>query len=104
MTYPALPAASLPQLKMHRIEVSPAAERDLYKLHERIRQEDFELITSLISTLASKPRPQGVRKIKGEANTYRIRAGHYRIIYDIYDRQKLVVLLNVSRRSETTYK
>jgi mRNA interferase RelE/StbE len=89
---------------MHNIEVSPAAERDLHKLKDRIRKEDFELILSVISGLQLEPRPPGVRKIKGEEKVYRVRAGRYRVIYEIYDDIRLVVLLTISRRTETTYR
>ena len=89
---------------MYRIEVSPSAERELHKLKVRIRKEDFELITSAIKSLRYEPRPQGVRKIKSKEELYRIRAGRYRVIYEIMDSNQLVVLLVISRRSENTYR
>jgi len=44
------------------------------------------------------------RKIEGSVTAYRVRVGNYRIVYDVYDDKKLVVILQVVRRSETTYK
>jgi len=35
---------------------------------------------------------------------HRIRVGSYRIIYSIYDREKVVVIDKVDRRRERTYK
>ena len=89
---------------MYRLEVSPAADRDLEKLKQRIQQYDFERLRAAIRDLANEPRPYGVRKIKGAARAYRIRAGNYRVVYEIYDKQNLVVILQVARRTETTYR
>jgi len=84
--------------------VSPAADRDLEKLKGRIRRQDFERLRDSVSGLAEEPRPQGVRKIKGEEKAYRIRVGNYRVVYDVYDNDNLVLILQVARRSETTYR
>lgn len=89
---------------MHRLVVSPAADRDLEKLKGRITRRDFERLRDAVRNLAKKPRPQGVRKIKGADNVYRIRVGNYRVVYDVYDSDKLVLILLVTRRSETTYR
>ena len=89
---------------MYKIEISPAADRDLEKLKGRIRRPDFERLRTAISALAANPRPEGVRKIRGEEGTYRIRVGRYRVVYEICDSDDLVVLLQLARRSETTYR
>lgn len=89
---------------MYRLEVSPAADRDLEKLKGRIRRQDFERLRDAVAGLAEEPRPQGVRKIKGEERAYRIRTGSYRVVYEVYDNDKLVLILQVVRRSETTYR
>ncbi len=57
---------------MYRIEISPAADRDLEKLKGRIRRQDFERLRVAVSGLAEEPRPQGIRKIKGAEKAYRI--------------------------------
>lgn len=89
---------------MYRLEVSPAADRDLGKLKGRIRRQDFERLKAAIGGLAREPRPEGVRKIKGAEKAYRIRVGNYRVVYEIYDNDNLVLMLQVVRRSETTYR
>lgn len=88
----------------YRVEVSPAADRDLQKLRERILKQDFDRLAKAVERLAEVPRPHGVRKIKEAVTAYRIRVGDYRIVYDVYDDKKLVIILQVVRRSETTYK
>ena len=88
---------------MYRIEVSPAADRNLNKLKGRINRADFERIRDAVTSLAKEPRPQGVKKIKSAENAYRIRIGSFRLAYEVYDNEKLNLLLQVVHRSKTTY-
>lgn len=88
---------------MYRVEISPAADRDLAKLKGRIRLQDFERLRNAVRSLGKEPRPQGVRKIRGTEKAYRIRVGNYRVVYDVYDSDNQVLILQVVRRSETTY-
>ncbi len=89
---------------MYSIEVTPAAERDLDGLKRRIQRHDFERLRVAIRGLVSEPRPAGVRKLRGEERTWRMRVGPYRVVYDILDDRALVVILKVARRIETTYR
>ena len=43
-----------------------------------------------IHKLASEPRPDGVVKLKGFDDEYRIRVGDYRIRYEVDDEKQLV--------------
>ena len=89
---------------MYRVEVSPAADRDLEKLKGRIRRQDFERLRNAVRSLAENPRPRGVRKIRRADKAYRIRVGNYRVVYDVYDSDNLILILQVARRSEATYR
>lgn len=89
---------------MYRLEVSPVADRTLGRFKDRIRRQDFERIRSAVWNLADEPRPHGVRKIMGTEKAYRIRVGSYRVVYEVYDDDGLVPILQVARRSETTYR
>jgi mRNA interferase RelE/StbE len=89
---------------VYKLKVSPAADRDLGRLKQKIQRQDFERLRTAIRGLANKPRPQGVRKIKGTKKAYRIREGNYRVVYEIYDDENLVLLLQIVRRTETTYR
>lgn len=89
---------------MYRLEVSPAADRDLEGLKGRIRRQDFERLRVAIRSLSNELRPHGVRKIKGAERAYRIRVGSYRVVYEIYDNEQLVLILQVVRRTETMYR
>lgn len=89
---------------MYRLEVSPAADRNLERLKRRIQKYDFERLRVAIRGLANEPRPHGVRKIEGSERAYRIKVGNYRVVYEIYDDEKLVLILQLARRTETTYR
>lgn len=89
---------------MHRLEVSPAADRDLGKLKDRMQKQDLERLREAIRELAEEPRPRGVRRIKGTQKAYCLRVGNYRVVYEVYDIDCLVVILQISRRTEATYR
>jgi mRNA interferase RelE/StbE len=89
---------------MYRVEVAPGAERDILKLGQRASRDDFERLRQAIGALAQDPRPAGARKLKGAMRSYRIRVGDYRVVYNVYDDQDLVLLLHVGLRNEGTYR
>ncbi|MDP2953841.1 MAG: type II toxin-antitoxin system RelE/ParE family toxin [Chloroflexota bacterium] len=80
--------------------MAPSAQRDLRRLPSQVQTR----LATPIQALAENPRPTGVRKLRGEEGTWRIRIGPYRVVYDIHDERALVVILKVARRSETTYR
>ncbi len=85
---------------LYTVELAPAAQRDLRRLPAQIRVR----LAAPIQALSQSPRPPGVRKVRGQERTWRIRVGTYRVIYDLYDDQHLVVVLKVDRRRESTYR
>ena len=84
----------------YEVEMAPSAQRDLRRLPSQARNR----LVSPIQLLSDNPQPRGVRKIRGQERAWRIRTGPYRIIYDVYDDQQLVVVFKVDRRRETTYR
>ncbi len=86
--------------RSYRVEISPAAGREL----RRLSRADFERAESAIVDLEVNPRPPGVVKLKGMRDVWRIREGQIRIIFRIVDSELLVVVLRISLRSERTYR
>ena len=82
----------------YEIFYEPEAEREL----ESIPAGDFHQIDERICSLNREPRPQGVKQLSGK--TYRIRSGNWRIIYLVDDPRQAVVIVNVRRRNEATYR
>ena len=89
-------------MKEYNIEISPAAERDLKDLKSKLK--NFNDLVVVIDELSTNPRPYGVRKVKGFSITFRIRFSSYRIIYDIYDKDKKIIILRIVKRYKSTYK
>lgn len=78
---------------MYRIEISSKAKKQLKKLPS-------EVITSIkekLLELSEDPRPFGYTKLTGE-ESYRVRVGNYRIIYDIKDEELIVLVLKAGHR------
>lgn len=66
-------------------------------------------IMEAIEQLADNPRPLGEPKIKPPlivyqfTAQYRLRVRNYRILYDVDDKRKIVWILDVRKRDESTY-
>ena len=81
---------------MYRVELRPAALRDLRKLEPAIRGR----IGVAIDQLGQTPRPAGVEKLQGQENRYRVRVGEYRVLYEIEDRVLLVLVIRIGHRRD----
>jgi mRNA interferase RelE/StbE len=82
----------------HRVELAPAAQRQL----RRLPPGDAARLRGPILALATAPRPPGSVNLAG-TDFWRLRVGDLRIIYLIDEAESLVVL-KVARRSERTYR
>ena len=83
----------------YQVRLRRAAQEQLDKL----AQEDYAIVAIAISALEQEPRPTRVRKL-AESGLWRIRVGHYRVVYAIDDKESLVTVVRVARRAEDTYK
>jgi len=81
-------------VKIHR-----AAQKQLLSLPGEAQVE----ITKVIDGLENNARPAGCKKLR-ETELWRVRAGHYRIVYVIDDEAKEVMVVKVAIRREDTYK
>ncbi|CAL8974719.1 MULTISPECIES: type II toxin-antitoxin system RelE family toxin [Tessaracoccus] len=80
----------------YRIEVAPAAVRQLRKLDRAAQRR----VQAAIELLASKPRPSGAKKLVGGDGEWRVRTGDYRIVYEIHDSVLLVLVVAVGHRRD----
>ena len=80
----------------NRIEVAPAAVRQLRKLDGTARRR----IQAAIELIADEPRPSGAKKLVGGEGAWRVRTGDYRIVYEINDGVLLVLVIAVGHRRE----
>lgn len=75
------------------VKLSSLAEKQLEKLPSATARR----ITNALTALATNPRPDGVKKLKGQEG-YRIRVGEYRARYLIFDKVLLVEVVKVGKR------
>ena len=79
----------------YRIEFTPAARKTFASLSKKER----ERLDSRILALRDNPRPFGSKKLAGK-ELYRIRAGNYRVIYQIRDEVLVVLVVKIGHRRE----
>ena len=78
----------------YRIDFTVKARKQLGAIAEPHRTR----IVRAVEALAVQPRCQGVEKLTGHENLYRIRVGGYRVIYAIHDQIVTVSVTAVGRR------
>ena len=57
-------------------------------------------VAEAIWSLGEDPRPRGAIKLKGRRDFFRIRAGEYRVIYEIRDEALVVLIIKVGHRRD----
>ena len=80
----------------YRLEITPAAERDLRALPAAI----LVRLDGRIRALADNPRPRGVEPIRRRRGGLRLRVGDYRILYTLDDAQQVVIVGRVGHRRD----
>ncbi|MFQ5881691.1 MAG: type II toxin-antitoxin system RelE/ParE family toxin [Candidatus Methylomirabilales bacterium] len=80
----------------YTITFARSARKELEALDAAIVNRIF----SKIEALTKEPRPVGCRKLYGEKHLWRIRIGDYRVIYAVYDDERLVDIIAVRHRSK----
>ena len=84
----------------YRVELSPAAQRQA----RRLTAGDARRVREALRGLVGDPRPAGSVKLAGFATVWRIRAGPFRVIYEIHADEERLMVLRIARRDERTYR
>ncbi|MBI2441695.1 MAG: type II toxin-antitoxin system RelE/ParE family toxin [Lentisphaerae bacterium] len=79
----------------YTVFIRKSAQKNIARLASSLQDRIFHAIREL----ASNPRPVGVKKLAGR-EAWRIRTGEYRIIYEIYDDSRIVIVIVVGHRRE----
>jgi mRNA interferase RelE/StbE len=82
-------------VESYRVLIKPSAARELEELPKKNRAR----VVTKITTLAGNPRPTGSEKLSAQEE-YRVRQGHYRVVYSISDAEKTVLVVKVAHRRE----
>lgn len=82
--------------RRYELRFRPAALRQLRKLDTQIARR----IKGATEALRVEPRPSGVKALTGQRGWLRIRVGDYRIVYEVRDRELVVLVIQIGHRSE----
>jgi len=80
----------------YTIQFKPLALRQLEKLPRDAQRR----LSAKIETLRDEPFPPGCKKMAAVTDAWRIRAGDYRVVYQVHREIVLVLVLSVGHRKD----
>ncbi len=86
-------------MSLYKVVYSEEAVRQLQKIPKKFAAQ----IVKKLDTFAVNPRPNGYKKLDYYTEYFRFRIGNYRVIYQIDDKIRIVDIIEVKRRNESTY-
>lgn len=81
----------------YKLSIKASAAKELETIGPK---RDRVRIVSRIQAFASDPRPPGCEKLAGRARLFRIRQGHYRVIYIVDDADRNVDIVKFGHRRD----
>ena len=83
-----------------RIEISPAARREIRALPAYVRAQAIQIMEEL----GRDPRPARAKELQDRENIFRIwLAGRWRIVYEVDDHLHAVLIMRVRRKEDIDY-
>ena len=70
------------------------------KVLDRLPPDMRRRIVRRLEALEDNPRPDGVEKLAGVDDLYRVRVGTCRIVYAIRDRELVVIVVRIGHRRD----
>jgi mRNA interferase RelE/StbE len=84
-------------MSSYQVLLTDKAKRDLKK----IDRTQIKRIDSAILALETRPYPQGAKHlIAQDLAQFRIRVGNYRILYDIDEKNKKIIIFRIGHRKD----
>lgn len=80
----------------YTVHVRTSAAKEIRSLPRPIQRR----VGLAIDRLETTPRPPGAQALSGYENLYRLRIGEYRLVYEIRDREILIIVIRVRHRRE----
>ncbi len=77
----------------YAVEFTKSARKEVRKLHPRVAKQ----VLKATDQLSVDPRKGHVRPMTG-TKSWRLRVGEYRVIYDIYDKKLVILIIRVRPR------
>lgn len=80
----------------YQVEISRRAFKSLAGLS----RPDQQRVRAVIDLLSETPRPRNAVKLSGQDGVYRVRAGNYRILYEVHDARLVVQVVRLGHRPD----
>ena len=81
------------------LELTGPAQKEFQRLPRR----DQARVKAAVLAMQEDPFRGDIKRLKGQSTAWRRRVGSYRVIYDLYFEQRLIVVAGILRRASTTY-
>ena len=81
------------------LRIGPSVPKRLKKFP----RSDSERILKALESMSDNPYMGDVRKMEGAENRWRKRVGSYRILFEIFSNEKVILVVAVKRRTSKTY-
>jgi mRNA interferase RelE/StbE len=81
------------------LQITGPAQKEFRKLPEREQRR----VRSALIAMQDDPFTGDIQRLKGQPTAWRRRVGNYRVIYDLYVEERMIVVSGVVRRTSTTY-
>jgi mRNA interferase RelE/StbE len=81
------------------LQITGPAQKDFVKLPPK----DQARVKAVLIAMQTDPFQGDLKRLKGKQTAWRRRIGNYRIIYDLYFEEHLIVISGILRRTSTTY-
>ena len=83
-------------MAFYKVYLKPSIKKDL----RRLPKELIPKLLEKIERLSEEPLPKQAVKLKGSERHYRIRAGEYRVIYEVNQEAQRVLIQYIRHRRE----
>lgn len=80
----------------YQLEIKDRAVKEL----TRVRPDIGKRLLQSIESLATDPRPRQSHKLSESENSYRLRVGDYRVLYQVDDAARLVTIFKIGHRRQ----
>lgn len=80
----------------YQIEWRKSALREL----KRVDRSVVPRIVSAVESLRTEPRPVDARKLRGSQQTFRVRVGDYRVVYEVSESRLVIQIVRVRHRRD----
>lgn len=81
----------------YRLDYSPRARKDIRAIRYRTLKRRIE---KALLALREEPRPPGAERLVGQDGLMRLRVGDWRILYEVHEREVVVLVVRIGPRGE----